>query len=94
MKLSKVIFWDTEYNSIDWDKNARYVIGRVLMYGTVEDYWTIKGYYGLDRIQEEMLQERYLDPRTLSFLSCILNTPQEAFRCYSEIQSQRGHWNF
>ena len=30
LNLSKVIFWDTDYESIDWEKNARYVIARVI----------------------------------------------------------------
>jgi len=30
MNLSKVIFWDTDYATIDWDNKARYVIERVV----------------------------------------------------------------
>ena len=67
MQLSKVIFWDTAYEVIDWDNKARFVIGRVLMYGTIADWNTIKAYYGLERIKQEMLHERYLDKKTLSF---------------------------
>ena len=93
MKLSKVIFWDVDYDSIDWDKKARFVISRVLMYGTIEDWEAIKSYYGAERIKEEMLQERYLDPKTLSFLSCIFDIPKEQFRCFTERQSSPQHWN-
>lgn len=94
MQLSKVIFWDTDYAQIDWEKKARYVIARVLMYGTVSDWNAIKSYYGLERIKEEMLQERSLDKKTLSFLSCIFDLPKENFRCYTEQQSYPPHWNF
>ena len=94
MELSKAIFWDTDYDSIDWEKNARYVIERVLMYGTIEDWRTIQGYYGRERIRDEMLQSRDLDPKSLSFLSCIYNIPKEKFRCYTRIQSNLGHWTY
>ncbi len=94
MQLSKVIFWDTDPDSIDWENKARYVIGRVLMYGTIADWNNIKKYYGLDRIREEMLKERYLDPKALSFLSCIFDLPKEKFRCYTERRYSLPHWSF
>ena len=94
MELSKVLFWDTNYDSIDWDKRARYVIERVVSYGNMSDWNAICAYYGLDRICNEMLQSRDLDPKTLSFLSCIFNIPKEQFRCYNTIQSNPGHWTY
>lgn len=92
MNLSKVIFWDTEYEKIQWEQKARYVIERVVMYGTVEDWHSIKAFYGINRIKNEMLQSRDLDAKSLSFLSCIFNTPKEKFRCYTEKQLQPQHW--
>ncbi len=94
MHLSKVIFWDTDYNNINWQEKARFVISRVLMYGTIDDWHVIKSYYGLERIKNEMVQERYLDKKTLSFLCCIFDLPKEKFRCYTERQSSPPHWNF
>ena len=92
MELSKAIFWDTAYDSIDWRKNARYVIARVIMFGTIEDWKMVQSYYGMDLIKEEMLQARDLDPKSLSFLSCIFKIPKKNFRCYTQIQSNPGHW--
>ena len=94
MELSRVIFWDTDYTQINWDAKARYVIARVVMYGTLEDWQKIKAYYGMDRIRAEMVQERYLDNKTLSFLSCIFDIPKEQFRCYSERRLNPLHGNF
>lgn len=93
MKLSSILFWDTDISKINWDKSQRYVIARVVMYGTIEDWKTIKNYYGLDKIKEAMLQERELDNRSLSFLSCLFNIPKENFRCYKERQLHPLHWN-
>jgi hypothetical protein len=92
MELSKVLFWDTDYDRIDWDKNVRYVMERVVMYGQIADWNAIRAYYGLERIRAELLQSRDLDPKTLSFLSCIFEIPKEQFRCYNTIQSNPGHW--
>ncbi len=94
MQLSRVIFWDVDYDRINWAVKARFVIGRVLMYGSVADWQAIKSFYGLERIKDEMLQERYLDKKTLSFLSCIFDIPKQQFRCYTEQQSTPPHWDF
>ena len=92
MNLSRVIFWDTQYDTINWENKARFVIERVVMYGTVEDWHSIKTFYGLNRIKNEMLQSRDLDAKSLSFLSCIFNIPKQQFRCYTEKQLQPQHW--
>lgn len=94
MNISKVIFWDTDYDKIDWELKARYVIERVLMFGTIEDWRAIQQRYGMDRIRDEMLQSRELDPKSLSFLSTIFNIPKDRFRCYTQIQSSQGHWTY
>jgi len=92
MQLSRVIFWDTDYDAIDWDNKVRYVIERVVSYGTVSDWRAIQKRYGMERIRDEMLQSRDLDPKTLRFLSAIFDIPKEQFRCYTYIQLNPGHW--
>jgi hypothetical protein len=92
MKLTRAIFWDTNYDTIDWEAHARYVIARVCRFGMLEDWKQIKAYYGLERIKEEMLQERDLDPKTLHFLACIFDVPIEEFRCYKLQQSLPKLW--
>jgi len=87
MDFSPVIFWDVDMARIDWHKSSRFVIGRVTQYGTADDWRKLKAFYGLDAIKQEMLKERDLDDRTLSFLSCVLDLPKEKFRCYMEKQS-------
>lgn len=94
MELSQVIFWDTDYDNIDWDAKSRFVMERVIMYGTIADWRAIQARYGMDRIRDEMLQSRDLDPKSLSFLSCIFNIPKEKFRCYTLIQSTPQLWSY
>lgn len=92
MQLSKVIFWDTDFEAIQWEAHARYVIERVVMYGTLDDWQAIKDFYGMERIKLEMISSRELDAKSLSFLSCVLDTPKEQFRCYIEKQLRPQHW--
>ncbi|HBB91819.1 MAG: hypothetical protein A2X22_02255 [Bacteroidetes bacterium GWF2_49_14] len=94
MELTRTIFWDADYDSINWAEKARYVIERVIMFGTLDDWKAIQKFYGREKILAEMLESRELDPKSLSFLSCIFDTPPEKFRCYTQIQSSRAHWNY
>jgi hypothetical protein len=94
MNLSKVIFWDADFEAIDWQLKAAYVIERVVNYGSSQDWKTIKNYYGMERIRIITLQLRDLAPQTLSFLSCILDIPKENFRCYIWKQSFPQLGNF
>jgi len=84
MELSRTIFWDTDYSKIDWEKSSSYVISKVVMYGTINDWYSICAYYGMDRIKNEMKKVRYLDEKSLAFLSVIFEEPKENFRCYVE----------
>ncbi|HRI59577.1 MAG TPA: hypothetical protein PK228_07630 [Saprospiraceae bacterium] len=86
-QLDPGLFWDVDATTIDWEKNARWVIARVLSYGNLPDFRELVRYYGLERIKQEMLQVRYLDKKTLSFVAALFQIPKEQFRCYTLRQS-------
>jgi hypothetical protein len=94
MNFSSVIFWDVDSSKIDWHKSSRFVIGRVVRYGTVDDWKKIKSFYGLDKIKKEMIEERDLDSRSLSFLSCVLGVPKEQFKCFTTNRSHPPHTSY
>ena len=75
------LFWDVDKKKIDPDEHARFVIGRVLMRGNRMDWNSLKAYYGLEKIELESLQLRYLDKKTLVFLSSYFNRDLKEFRC-------------
>ncbi len=94
LQLSKVIFWDTDQKLISWEDNAHYIISKVVLYGNLNDWNLLKNYYTANRIKAEVLKMRYLDKKTLSYLSMFFNTPKKEFRCYTTKQSIQKHWNF
>ncbi len=85
--LTKSLFWDVDVQSIDFNKHKRFIIGRVLMRGSFDDFLNILDYYGEDVIKEEVKQMRYLDKKTLRFCSFYFHIPLENFRCYKQRQS-------
>lgn len=90
----KELFWDVNYEDINFEKHARFVIGRVVMRGNLDDWNNLKDIYGLEKIKTEVLNIRYLDKRTLSYLSVILNVKKEKFRCYNTEPSIKALWDY
>jgi hypothetical protein len=92
--FSPNLFWDVNVSSLDMKENNRFIIQRVLEYGTLTDWKIIKSCYGINNITKEMQKARVLDNASLSFISTIANIKKETFRCYTLKQSQPQHWNF
>tara|TARA_R110002096_G_scaffold235951_2_gene426293 strand:- start:37 stop:321 length:285 start_codon:yes stop_codon:yes gene_type:complete len=94
MDLSKEIFWDVDQSLLDFERNCRFVIERVITRGKLSDLRKIMKYYGDQVIIEEAKKIRALDQKSLHFLSIIFSIPIGDFRCYTQIQSKEAHWNY
>ncbi len=94
MNLPPQLFWDTDYEKIDWDKKSEYVISRVLDRGSLKDWFEIKRYYGIEKIVDVVKNARYLSKKTVYFMSNVFDIPLEEIRCYKLMQSQPEQWIF
>lgn len=81
-KFSENLFWDVRTESVDMEKNAPYVVQRILEYGRLSDWKLLLSYYGLSRIVEIACHLRSLEPRAMSFIATVSETPKSHFRCY------------
>ena len=84
--LSKRLFWDVPIESIEENTHKRFIVQRVLERGGVKDIRQLISYYSLSVVAEEAREIRSLDPVTLSFASCLINQPEESFKCYTSRQ--------
>jgi hypothetical protein len=75
------LFWDTDIAKLDPEIHARYIIGRVITRGNMNDWNTLKELYGHQKIRQEVVHLRSLDARSLSFLSCYYDIDRTLFRC-------------
>lgn len=70
----KSLFWDTDTNTIDMVKNKRYVIERILKFGSLTDYSWLKSIYSADEIKKVITRDRSeLDKKSLNFWCEIYN---------------------
>ena len=93
-QLTPALFWDTDIKKLSESDHAGYIIQRVGMLGTLNDWKIIKNHYGLEKISDALLSARYLDPKTLNYFSFILGIPKKKFRCFIDQQSAPKHWNY
>mgnify|MGYP006298118785 CR=1 FL=1 len=51
-KLRKVVFWDTNLTTIDWERQYRAVIRRIFERGNSREKKEITRFYGKDKVRE------------------------------------------
>ena len=90
--FSENLFWDVDPENLDMEKHSAYIVGRALDYGFWQDWKIISTYYGIDRLRTIAMGLRVMFPQTLSFIAVVTQTPEEEFRCYTELHSKNPHW--
>jgi hypothetical protein len=63
----KAVFWDTDIEMLDWEKNRQWIIRRVFEYGGEEEILETLRFYGKDVVKEVLLgitDERKLESRS------------------------------
>ena len=89
--LQRRIFWDVDFDKLDYDAKASFVIERVFERGDVQDIRNCRRYYGDEVVIEALLTAKFLALTTLHFVSAIFEKPLEEFRCYTTRQSNPTH---
>ncbi len=80
--FAKRIFWDVNFELIDYDAKANFVIERVFERGDVDDIRQCRRYYGDEKVTEALLKAKYLPLHTIHFASAVIDKPLNDFRCY------------
>ena len=83
-KLSKHLFWDYDINILDPNLDKKLILERVFSCGTEKDEKTVFDYYGKEVIKNTVLEINTLDKKTVNYLSIVLGTHKEEFKCYKK----------
>ncbi len=76
------LFWDTSLTRIDLERDANYVMARVLEFGGIKDVHWLQKRYGLERIHHFLATAAHpeLSARTVAFWRAALNAEGEKWR--------------
>lgn len=94
INFRKETFWDYDIGTINMEQNAPFIISRILMNGSWEEWKEVLKYYGEEEVKRNLLNTRYLDNKSLSYASFIFNVPKEKFRCYTLKQLSPPLWDY
>lgn len=73
--FNKYLFWDVNPESLDWQKNAQFIIERILTRGFTKDVDTIFSIYSKEQIRSAVLKSKTLDKKTANYMSLYLSIP-------------------
>ena len=88
--FDKRIFWDVNFEKLNYDLRANFVIERVFERGDVEDIRQCRRYYGDEKVTQALLNAKFLPLQTIHFASAIIDKPLTEFRCYMLRQLNPG----
>ena len=92
--LQKKIFWDVNFDHIDYEKKYQFVIERVFERGDVEDIRAIRRYYGDDVVIEALTKAKWLQYPTFSLAKNMFDLKATDFTCYILNQSKGIPWTY
>ena len=91
--LAKELFWDWRFDEIDWRKNYRSIIERVLERGTDDEWEELIRFYGISTIINALKTEiKYLPDHTIDAVCSYFNLQKDELACYIRKQLRKGHW--
>jgi len=67
--FDKRIFWDVNFEQIDYDGKASFVIERVFERGDVDDIRQCRRYYGDELVTEALLKAKFLPEHRIHLIN-------------------------
>ena len=79
--LRPSLFWDISLKNLDEQKDADFIIGRVLDIGNLKEWKAVEDLYGLSKIKKAAENHIFSDFRSTNFWSIMLNIPLKNLKC-------------
>lgn len=93
LKLYRTTFWDIDFDKLDADEHAAFIVERVFSEGKLTELKQILSYYQQSQIISFLKDAAFLDEKTLTFCSVLFGIDKSEFKCYLKRQSNQLHWN-
>ncbi len=90
--FNKRIFWDVNFDNLDYDKKANFIIERVFERGDVEDIRQCRRFYGDEKVSISLTNAKWLSLNTIHLASAIFDNNLTEYKCYTQAQLNPTHW--
>ena len=88
--FNRRIFWDVNFDALDYDNKSSFIIERVFERGDVDDIRQCRRYYGDEKVAQVLLNAKYLSLATTYLAAAVIDKPLTDFRCYKLRQLNPG----
>lgn len=88
--FDKRIFWDVNFENLDYDSKADFVIARVFERGDIEDIRQCRRYYGDEKVEQVLLSVKYLPEFRMDLAAVVINHDITELKCYKFRQLNPG----
>jgi hypothetical protein len=92
--ISKKAFWDVDFDKIDFEQNATFVINKTFNYGTFDDQISVIRFYGIDKIKTEVVKIAYFRKPVFAFICGFFGLDKSQFVAFQRRQAQPNYWDF
>ena len=80
-QISKKAFWDTDFEKLDYEKNAKAIIKSVFDYGTLDDVMEVLVCYGDNTVKNVLANAYYLDGGARNMAYVFFNLKNDDLKC-------------
>lgn len=92
-KLPKVLFWEFDYDRIDWTRSYKTIMERVLDKGNEAEWEELIRFYGKDKVVYALKNEiTYLSDMTTDAVCKYFQLSNQELKCYTKKQLNQGRW--
>ncbi|MBC6113220.1 hypothetical protein H7U22_22680, partial [Pedobacter sp. CCM 8938] len=89
--LPRVLFWDLDFDKLDWNRNYRTIMERVLDKGSPKDWEEMIRFYGREKVINALKNDiTYLSDITMDAVCEYFQLSKEKLRCYTKKQLNQG----
>jgi len=91
--LPRVLFWDLDFDKIDWKRSYRMVMERVLDKGNTAEWEEMIRFYGKVNVISALKNDiAYLSDMTADAVCTYFQLSKQELKCYLKKQLNKGHW--
>ncbi len=91
--LKKRLFWEYDFEHINWREEAAGIIGRVIERGTHDEWEELVKYYGRVQVIDILKNSiKFLPDEIITDVSEYFEINPRDMQCYTSKQSRKGHW--
>ncbi len=91
--IRTVLWWDWDYEKMDFRKAHRSIIALIIERGTADEYAEMVRFYGIEQVISDLKQEIwFLTDHAIERASNYFSLKKEEMKCYTHKQSHKTYW--